>query len=322
MTLNEQTGHTLDAREGQGTPAGRQQGAIEATTPTRRPPPAGNGTPAANLKTPAMANARSPQVGEGEAVHPQGDFHGPADRFADPLIAEIVETWRQRQDMVRAMTRLTLQAKAMCRRITGGDKKDADKLYAAIAKGGEHPLAFHGAVAVLALREAMKPLETTRKAYERHLTRLGSQLPIAHMAESIRGVSTLTLAVVVAECGDLSVYEKGVAGVWKRAGLAVINGERQRKKSNLEEAEAHGYSPSRRSVFWNIASALLKAQGKDEKAGPYRLVYDERKAYERPRVESDGHAHNRAMRHMAKRLLKDLWMEWSNQPKKQKERMI
>lgn len=265
--------------------------------------------PVSNTQTPARAVFRSTPDREGEAVQQWGDTHTKIDRFADPLIANILETWRQRQDMVRAQNRLILQAKAICRRFCDGDKTEAGRLYNAIVKGGDHPATASAGIAVLALLSAMAPLETTRKSYERHLTKQGKQLPIAHMAETIRGVSTQTLAVIAAECGDLSAYQKGVAGVWKRAGLAVIDGERQRKVAG-DAALDHGYSPSRRSVFWNIADAMLKAQGKDDTAGPYRLIYDQRKAYELPRVETLGHAHNRAMRHMTKRLLKDLWREW------------
>ena len=96
----------------------------------------------------------------------------------------------------------------------------------------------------------------------------------------------------------------------KRAGLALVDGERQRKSTNVEKALAMGYSPQRRSVFYNIGDSLLKSQGKEENAGPYRKIYDLRKAYERPNVESDGHAHNRAMRYMTKRLVRDLHKHW------------
>ena len=60
-------------------------------------------------------------------------------------------------------------------------------------------------------------------------------------------------------------------------------------------------------MFYVIAEALFKAQGKGYDAGPYRQVYDLRKAYDRPNVETDMHAHNRAMRYMTKRLLQDLY---------------
>jgi hypothetical protein len=236
-------------------------------------------------------------------------------RFADPLIAEIVETWRSRQDMVRAQQKLTLQIKAICRRFTAGDKKEADRLYASIQNGHSHPLAQVCHEACFGLLRARIPLEEQRAAYEKRLEKLGKRLPIAHMADEIKGVGHIALAKIVGECGDLSAY-KSVAAVWKRAGLAVINGERQRRVGG-EAALEHGYSPERRSVFWNIGDSLIKAQGKDENAGPYRQIYDARKAYERPRVESDGHAHNRASRHMVKALMKDLVLEWRRVAKSQ-----
>ncbi|MDE2342101.1 MAG: transposase [Betaproteobacteria bacterium] len=225
-------------------------------------------------------------------------------RFIDPLIQEIVELWRQRQDMVRAQSKLTLQIKAICRRFSGGDKSEADKLYKRIEAGEAHPAAM--ACAVLFM--ARTPLEDARKSYEKHLTKLGKQLPIAHMADSIKGIGHLALAKIVGECGDLSAY-KSVAAVWKRAGLAVIEGERQRKVPG-DAALLHGYSPQRRSTLWNIADPMLKAQGKDEGAGPYRKLYDAHKAAQLDKGLPLIHAHNRAMRYMTKALLKDLTLEW------------
>ena len=257
-------------------------------------------------------NTKAPPHHEREpGTHYGVDNHINLDaRFSDPLIAEVVETWRLRQDMVRAQTKLTLQIKSTLRRFVGGDKAAAEKLYKEISKGEiSDPLAQNAQLACLALLEARTPLERQRASLERHLTKLGKQLPIACVSDDIKGIGHLALAKIVAECGDLSAY-KSVSAVWKRAGLAVIHGERQRRKSDPDLALEHGYSPDRRAVMWNIADALLKAQGKDEAASPYRKVYDARKAYERPRVDSDGHAHNRAMRHMMKALLKDLTVTW------------
>lgn len=248
--------------------------------------------------------------GAGEAVHCSGDTQRSIDRFADPLVAEIVETWRARQDMVRAQQKLTLQAKAICRRFTAGDKTEAEKLYGAIAGKGSHPFADAAGMAISGLLAAQVPLITQRDAYEKHLGKLGKRLPIAHVADEIKGVNHKTLATIVGELGDLSAYEKGVAGIWKRAGLAVINGERQRKKSDKDEAILHGYAPARRSTFWNIGAALLKAQGTGENALEYRQVYDERKEYELANGLPKAHAHNRAMRFMTKRLLRELWRSW------------
>jgi hypothetical protein len=226
-------------------------------------------------------------------------------RFSDPLVMQIVETWRLRQDMVRAQQKLTLQIKAVLRRLTAGDKDAADKLYSAIEKGEDRP----EAIAVVSLRMAREPLEAQRKAYEKVLEKIAKQLPIYAYTEQIKGYGALALAKTVGECGDLSAYPT-VSGVWKRAGLAVIDGQRQRRVAG-EEALRHGYSPVRRSVFWNIADPLLKAQGKDDNAGPYRRIYDTRKAFELGKPDmKPALAHNRAMRYMTKELLKHLTVEW------------
>jgi hypothetical protein len=299
------------AQAGEGANHGAQSIALSLPQPNPR-----KGLGKALHGTPLQADVRSPsrnnsadEADTGEAVHCAGDLQATRDRFAAPLIAEVTEIWRQRQDMVRAQQKLTLQAKAVLRRFTRGDKGEAEKLWKAITTDGEHPLAAHAGMAILPLRLASEPLEKQRRAYELHLGKMGKRLPVAHMADQIKGINHGTLARMVAEIGEFTAYEKGIAGIWKRAGLAVIDGERQRKKSG-DDAIRHGYAPERHAVFWNVAQALLKAQGTGEAAGPYRLIYDARKAYERPRVETDGHAHNRAMRFMLKRLLKDIWREW------------
>ena len=48
-------------------------------------------------------------------------------RYEDPTIAQINYYWRDRQNMVRADTKLVLQIKAMCRSLRDGDKKEGDK---------------------------------------------------------------------------------------------------------------------------------------------------------------------------------------------------
>ncbi len=226
-------------------------------------------------------------------------------RFADPLVAEIVEVWRLRQDFHRAEKRLTLQIKSICGRYCGGNKVKAEQVYKAAVKGETDP-GFYAMIAPLFSARGL--IEQERAAKEKTLKRMAKDLPVYPWVQGVKGFGELGLAATVGECGDLSKY-RSVAAVWKRTGLAVINGGRQRRVSG-EAALEHGYAPERRAVFWTLADSLLKAQGKDEKAGPYRQFYDAEKARQRPRVETDGHAHNRAMRHMMKRLLRDLTVAW------------
>lgn len=219
-------------------------------------------------------------------------------------IAEIREQWRRRQAWHRAEKALTLQVKAICRRLAGGEIKDADKLYRAAIKGDDaHPLATTALAAIFPLVEARDGMEKHRKAVERRLAKIAKTLPVAPWIESVRGVGIASLAAVVGECGDLSEYDNP-AKVWKRMGLAVMgDGTRQRRIGGAEAME-HGYSPSRRSIAWNIGECIVKA------GGPYKELYDARKVYEAERVETKAHAHNRAKRYVEKRVLRDLWRAW------------
>jgi len=247
-----------------------------------------------------------------EPGHDPLDAHLIDARFVDPLIMQIVETWRQRQDMVRAMGKLTLQCKAILRRLCAGDKTEANKVYRSIGNGMDHALAQSGHMAVAPLLAARQPLEASRKAYEKKLIALAKNLPIAHMVDETVGLGLPGLAAIVGECGDLSAY-KSVAAVWKRCGLAVISGGRQRRVTG-EAALEHGYSPTRRSVIWTLTDSLFKAQSagmKDGAApGPYRALYDEWKALELAKDLTAGHAHNRALRRVSKKLLCDLTVAW------------
>lgn len=231
----------------------------------------------------------------------------PDERFADPAVQEIIEAWRLRQDFHREEKALTLRAKAICRRACDDDKKRAEVAYRAIMKGeGDSSLTM----ALLPLLEAREVISKSRLTQEKTLKFLAKQLPVYEWTSGVRGFGELGLAAVVGEAGDLSKY-RTVSGVWKRCGLAVIDGERQRRKSG-DAALAHAYSPSRRAVLWTLADSMLKAQGKDENAGPYRLLYEAEKAKAQAdeNVATDGHAHSRAMRHMFKRFLLDLTVAW------------
>ena len=228
-------------------------------------------------------------------------------RYENPTIAMIYRTWRNRQNMVRAEGKLVLQIKAICRGFCDGDIKEANKLYKRL-KDGEGTL--EATAATQPLFEAREPLLESRAAFEKWLIDLAKQLPAATFVDKVKGFGHLGLAGIVGEVGDFMAYEKELDGIYKRAGLAVIEGERQRKHSNADMALMHGYNPSRHAVFWTIGDSLLKSQGKEENAGPYRIIYDNRKAMERERVDTDGHAHNRALRYMTKRLVRDLYNEW------------
>jgi hypothetical protein len=218
------------------------------------------------------------------------------------LIGEIREQWRRRQSWHRAEKSLTSQAKALCRRLVLGDTMEAEALLKAALGKGTHDLSDIAFAATFPLIEARKTVETHRKLVEKRLAKLAAQLPVAEWVAGVRGFGIASLASIVGEAGNLSDYAT-VAKVWKRFGLAVMPSGRQRKVAGAEGIE-HGYSPARRSVVWVIGESMMRT------GGSYKAVYDARKIYEAPRVETKGHAHNRAKRYMEKRLLRDLWVAW------------
>lgn len=162
----------------------------------------------------------------------------------------------------------------------------------------------------------------------KQMEKLAKQLDVwAVFGEGVKGFGPKSLAVIVAEAGDLSNYPDH-SKLWKRMGLAVINGVRQgglQKSARAEKWIEHGYNRKRRSHMWNIGDALIKA------GGPYADLYRARKEVERGKAQargltvapaakipksrahefiSDGHIHRRAQRYMEKRLLRDLWKAW------------
>jgi hypothetical protein len=159
------------------------------------------------------------------------------------------------------------------------------------------------------------------------MTKLAVTLPVwESWGKDIRGFGAKSLAVIVAEAGDLSNYSN-VSKLWKRMGLAVMGDVRQGGLAKGAGADAwieHGYSPKRRSQIWNIGDAMIKAQvrkvnddagddtGERMALGAYGHAYLDRKAYELAR-DPDMQpikAHRRAQRYMEKRLLKHLWQAW------------
>lgn len=164
----------------------------------------------------------------------------------------------------------------------------------------------------LASRLPYKKLEAHAK---RDRAKLASGLPVWEaFGKSIRGFGADSFAVIVAEAGDLSDYATE-AKLWKRMGLAVVDGARQSSVPESFKGEARksawkerGYSPQRRSRMWNIGDTLIKGN----RDGKYRTAYLSRKAYELARNPDMPkiHAHRRAQRYMEKRLLRDLWRAW------------
>jgi hypothetical protein len=226
------------------------------------------------------------------------------------LIAEIKAKYRERCFLMGQRKRLNTALGAYIRMQMGWHaslpKIERDKIKKAAATYIKtHPDDEN----VHATANAAEIFEEPEKAVLKEMAMLAEHLPVWKLFEDVRGFAGGSLAVIVGEAGDLSLYRNHSA-LWKRLGLGVIDGRRQGAPivNTPEEWIRHGYSKLRRSRIWNIGDALIKGNGD----GKYRTTYLRRKAYElardpeiRPIV-----AHRRAQRYMEKQLIRDLFNAW------------
>lgn len=192
----------------------------------------------------------------------------------------------------------------------------AQKLLSAVRKGKPTDLPPDDELALRALvtstDTAMEPFEELEKRCTKRMVKLARELPGYRFVQGTLGFGEVSFARIIGETGPLHAYANP-AKVWKRLGLAVIAGERQRRYSDPDLAAAHGYNPSRRSVSWVAFEPVLKAQGASNQHREYRTLYDEAKARYLERGWTKMHAHRAASRYAEKRLVRDLWRAWRDE---------
>lgn len=230
-------------------------------------------------------------------------------------IARIRHWHRQRCAAMDARKILDLQCGAKLRVFLGWSKSLPDAERKAIAERAADMIATGEAGEytefVAAFAVGRKPFEAIEKQAVKEMEALAATLPAwTAFGESVRGFGLASLAVIVAEAGDLSLYANP-GKLWKRMGLAVMGDVRQGglgANASKEDWIAHGYNRQRRSRVWNIGDALIKGN----RGGEYRTVYLQRKEYELARDPDMKpiKAHRRAQRYMEKRLLRNLWSAW------------
>lgn len=151
-----------------------------------------------------------------------------------------------------------------------GTEKDRKAVFAraktfrlAVEKGGEGHTNTDGHAAsalsalvplILISAENRKPWTDLRKKVEDDMKKKAKDLPVYDFAKSVKGLGPLGLACLTAEAGIPIDQYRTVSGLWKRMGLAVLDGRRQQKSRDKSEAARQGYSPRRRAEVWAFCS--------------------------------------------------------------------
>lgn len=309
------------------TPKRRKAAAVaqpKVVSPSADPIPRKRGRPASfvphlKMESPGVTNTDgqrncenlvTPAIGPGRVDQPKlvNQSHG-----VNAALNHIVQGWKMRQRWHRAEKSLILQAKAICRAFCAGDKDKANAAYDATRDGNPPEPEF--VVALAPFLPAIERFERERKVMEKDLKKTAKQIPTYEWAMSVRGFGELNFVAILGECcvmeedgtmrgiGDY----RSVDAVWKRMGVGLVNGERQRRVANNPElAILHAYNAPRRSVLFNVGECLIKS------GGDYKEIYNARKAYELARDPEMRpiQAHRRASRYMTKRLLRKMFAQW------------
>jgi hypothetical protein len=309
----------------------------------------------ANLQTFACAH---PSTGEGHFVHETKNAFADSDHHDDDgqhlidphaLNSEVVtlhhrnaediqrarRLYKCRNDIIRAHGNLTRQVTSICYHDAGYSTFLPEKERAAKMKQGtammkslksgaqeaEHLFMSAGFLLDVIERAGF---ERQKRAIEKMMEKDAARFGMGEFISETRGFSSTQLANIIGEAGDLANYAT-VSRLWKRMGMAVIDGVRQSKQTDKSKALDYGYNPSRRAAMWNIGETIIKAQirnNKDEDGkkvgesyaiGYLGQVYLDRKADYAARhpEKTKAHIHNDSKRYMEKRLLKLLWLAWN-----------
>lgn len=246
---------------------------------------------------------------------------------------QIIEVYRLRQDMIKAMTKLSLQAQAVIRRISGLGKEDN---VSAILKAAKDDPTHKYHTAILPQMMAMEPLEAQRKIYEKELVRLVKKLPAYDFVKATKGFGDMSFACIIGEAGDLSNYSS-YKKLWKRLGVAVMKGGVRQGRPGAnptnEDWIEHGYNKGRCSVVWNASNGLIGGMGlfrpkfgedvhANEDYSPMQRLFVERARHEQVKLGKEvgqgatgkesycAQAADRAKRYVAKYVLRELWKDW------------
>lgn len=241
-----------------------------------------------------------------------------------PLFDQLTKVHRIREDLIKARLMANNRVKAIAR----NTKDISDDI---------NPAQYFDTINI-----AVDQFKNIEKIYEKQMLKIGKQLPLHDWFTTIDGCGSLSFCLLLAETGNLSNYANP-AKVWKRMGLAVENGEAHKNRKgngNGSEGKSTGYSKRRRMIAHRISEAIVK------KGTYYQDIYLKRKQYE---AERDEEGYNklfvetkkksmlihyksklnqerikngqapvfvidlRAKRYMVKRVIRDFWIEWTNQ---------
>jgi hypothetical protein len=270
----------------------------------------------------------------------------PSHSELDELCLQLMELQAKRKFWIGIINKQTNAAGAYVRRVLGWNgemtdeadekvktkaakiKTQAAAIVSAVLAGKDvkdNGAALNAAMAILPLREALKPAIAAREAAEKEMKAIAKRLPAHQWQKQVHGLGELGLAVIVGECGNLASYSRD--GLRKRLGLAPYEGKalsRWRTDGGLtaDQWTDAGYSPRRRAQIHGVVTdPMFRAQAErvDKETGelirapyPYGAIYYRRRewtALSHPEWKPI-QSHMDALRVMTQKVVCDLRVAW------------
>ena len=171
-------------------------------------------------------------------------------------------------------------------------------------------------VLAMDLVPAVKSFNPAIRRYEKSMVALVNTLPIAKWADALPGFSTLGLAKIMAEAGNEIGKYRNPSCLWKRFGLGLVretaggNLVRQRRRTGTENGIIHGFSPTRRALMFVVQGTIYQnGKLKDNEYYEYAQNVTAKAILDHPDW-TKAHLYMHQRRLLAKRFLRDLWVEW------------
>lgn len=139
----------------------------------------------------------------------------------------------------------------------------------------------------------------TKKQYRKIIMKLINDDPFMQTCRNVRRLNGTTVAELFYYI-DISKSDT-VSQLWAYCGLGVFSGYSQ-QVNNAMNATTSTWNPNVYRTAGRVRSQLIRRDG------PYRPVFEKRKAYELDRGQAPIAASHRALRYTSKRWLKHVWI--------------
>jgi hypothetical protein len=179
--------------------------------------------------------------------------------YEAPAERDVTEARKDKETARKAMFKRAATVRQTIEKVAKFNRKTGEFEFN-IPKGLPAEIDENVVKAVVSAAAGRRAWDELRESVEKQMEVRAKQLPVWSWAKDVKGLGARGLAVIIGETRDINRYDS-VAKLWKRCGLAVIDGKRQGRRTDPDEAIEHGYAPKRRAeIYAFLQDTMLRQQ--------------------------------------------------------------